>query len=108
MRKLLAVAALLLCTACYHFHYVNTDVPPTPIAQDESWHHGLVWGMAELTPPVEVSRLCPNGWAHVDQELSFVNGVAQLFTFSIYAPQTTSVYCSSQGEAPQSPNRPWK
>jgi hypothetical protein len=107
MRKPLA-AALLLFTACFHFHYVNTGVEPTPVAQDESWHHGLVWGMAELTSPVEVARVCPNGWARVDQEQTFVNGFAHVLTYGLYAPQTTRVFCSSKGEAPQSPYRPWK
>jgi hypothetical protein len=107
MRTLLTVAALL-STGCFHFRYVNSDVTPAPTAQDESWHHGLVWGIVELTPPLEVARLCPNGWARVEQEETFLNGLAQAVTSGIYAPQTTRVFCSSQGEAPQSPNRPWK
>jgi hypothetical protein len=108
MRKLFAVASLLLFTACFHFRYVNTDVPAAPAAQEESWHHGLVWGIAELSPPVEATRVCPNGWAQVEQEETFLNGFTRVLTFSIYAPATTRVYCSAQGKAPQSPSRPWK
>ncbi len=109
MRKLLAVAAALLpCTGCFHFHYVNPGVTPTPVAQDESWHHGVAWGLAEVSSPVEVSGVCPNGWARVDQEQTFVNGLASVVTWGLYTPQTTSVVCSSKGTAPESPSRPWK
>jgi len=101
------IATLLLLTGCFHFHYVNTAVPPAPAAQEESWHHGFLWGIVEASPAVPVSRICPNVFARVDSEESFVNGFLQVITWSIYSPQTVSVTCSGYGSAPPSPNKPW-
>jgi hypothetical protein len=70
-----------------------------PIEYDEKWHSGIIFGLAELSGPYDLSRVCPNGWAEIKTETSFVNGLVQWVTFNIYNPQTVSVRCAS-GSAP--------
>jgi hypothetical protein len=66
-----------------------------PIEYDEKWHSGIIYGIAELSGPYDLSRICPNGWAEIKTETSFVNGLVQALTFSIYNPQTVTVRCAA-------------
>lgn len=65
------------------------------VENDERWHHGIVLGIAELSGPYDLSELCPNGWAEIATETSFLNGLVDALTGGLYNPQTVSVRCAS-------------
>jgi hypothetical protein len=109
MNRFVLVALLVALSGCFHIHYVVGDQPPTPATPTaEEWHHVLVFGLAEISDPVNVTTICPGGLQRVDSEETFVNGLVHLLTASIYTPQTVSVTCGPGGRTDQAPNRPWK
>ena len=63
MKRLLLVLAVL-ATGCWRMTIRNGNpVGETPIDFDNKWHSGVVYGLAELTRPYDVSKVCPRGWA---------------------------------------------
>lgn len=94
MRLVLGCA---LASACYTTHIVS-GVPPAgvaPMAQDR-WHHTVVLGIAEISPPVDLEADCsPKRWAEIKEELTFLNGVVSGVTSSIYTPRTYTVTCGA-------------
>jgi hypothetical protein len=98
VRKLaLVTAALALASSsCYRMHVRNGDAAPgpTPIEYDEKWHSGLVAGIAELSGPYDLQKVCPSGWSEISTHTSFLNGLVSGLTYSIYTPQTVSVRCA--------------
>lgn len=91
----LAVCGLLL-SGCYTTTLSSgKPAAPAQIEYDEKWHHGLVWGIAELSGPYDLQKACPDGWSEIKTETSFVNGFVQAVTYGIYAPQTVTVRCAA-------------
>lgn len=90
-------AATLLLTGCYTTTF-RSGLPPEPqpkIANDERWHHGVVWGVGELSGPYDINELCPGGkWAEITTHTSFVNGLIEFIASGLYAPQTITVRCA--------------
>jgi hypothetical protein len=95
-RSFLGIATCIAATACFST-VVKSGAPPAAAAieYDEKWHSGLIFGLAELSGPYDLSRICPNGWAEIRTETSFVNGLVQLVTWNIYNPQTVTVRCAA-------------
>ena len=100
-RSLLGIATCVGATACFST-VVKSGAPPAAavIEYDEKWHSGLVFGIAELSGPYDLSRICPNGWAEIRTETSFVNGLVQFVTWNIYNPQTVTVRCAAGAPPP--------
>lgn len=100
--KSLALCALLL-PGCYTTT-VSSGKPAAParIEYDEKWHHGVVYGIAELSGPYNLDAVCPEGWAELTTETSFANGFVDAITYGIYSPQRVTVRCavSSKPAAP--------
>jgi hypothetical protein len=94
-------ASALLLPGCYTTT-ISSGKPAGPpgIEYDEKWHHGVVWGIAELSGPHNLEKICPDGWAEVTTETSFLNGFVDVVTSGIYNPQTITVRCA----APARPN----
>lgn len=92
----------LLAAACLGGCYTTTirsgkPAAPAKIDFDGHWHHGILWGTAELSGPYDLSKVCPHGWAEITTEESFVNGFLNLITYSLYSPQSVTIRCA-QGE----------
>jgi Bor protein len=86
----------MLATGCYTTTlHSGKPAAPAGIEYDEKWHHGLVWGIAELSGPYNLARVCPRGWASIKTETSFLNGIVGAVTGDIYSPQTVTVRCST-------------
>ena len=86
-------------TGCYTTTIHSGRPPVEPgIEYDQKWHHGLVWGIAELSGPYSLSRVCPRGWAVVKTETSFLNGLVSAVTSGLYSPQIITVQCSATSE----------
>ena len=103
-----AALALLCATGCYRIKYTRNQ-PPAPAPAYDEWHHDFIYGLAEVTPPVNVSQACPNNFSVVEHEMSFVNGLVRALTFSIWTPLTVNVTCSATkagGDTPLTPVAP--
>lgn len=92
MRRSLLLALLLGIAACFHVNYV-TSKPAAPSPEYDSWHHDLIYGLAEISDPVDVPKICPNGHARIESQTSFVNGLVEFLTLGIYNPQTVTITC---------------
>ncbi len=89
---------LLLAAGCYKIDYVQG--PSDPFPSETEWHHIGIFGLVEFTNPVRLDQICPQGWARVHNERSFLNGlvtrVLSLWGAGwVYQPHTVKVYCSS-------------
>ena len=94
-RNRLLLCAALLMPGCYTTT-IHSGLPASPatVAYDQRWHHGLFAGIAELSAPYDLSQICPQGWAELETEQSFVNGVLALIG-SGYTPQTVTIRCAA-------------
>jgi hypothetical protein len=74
--RLLLLAALLVATSgCYRIRYItNTPAESTPAS--ERWHHNAIAGLWEISDPVNVTQICPQGYAEVRNEVTFLNWLA--------------------------------
>jgi hypothetical protein len=72
---------------------------PATLEYDSRWHHGVFWGIAEISGPYDLSEVCPQGWAEIKTETSFLNGLLYSLSGSLYAPQTVTIHCApSEGD----------
>ena len=94
MRRTLHVAFLALATGCFHVNYV-TNRPPAAAPAYDAWHTDVVWGLVEVSDPVDVATVCPNGYARIESQLTFVQGLLQYITIGIYNPQSVTITCAS-------------
>ena len=93
-----ALLFLALCgTACFRMT-VKSGRPlgRAPTEYDAKWHSGVIFGLAELSGPYDLSDVCPLGWASIRTETSFVNGVVHVLTAEIYTPQTVTIRCAAR------------
>jgi hypothetical protein len=67
---------------------------PATVAYDEKWHSGVVYGIAELSGPYDLQKICPQGWSEIKTETSFLNGFVDAVTWSVYNPQSITVRCA--------------
>ena len=82
-----------LCTGCYRVTVV-TGAPPAAQTVDKPWQNSFVYG---LVPPPEVNTKepCAQGFAVVETERSFLNGLVGALTSSIFTPMHTKVTCAA-------------
>ena len=106
MRSLLTAAILLAGTGCFHFHYV-TDEEPSPWRAFHGLEHAVVFGMA-VVAPLDVSEVCPGGFARVDAVETFANGLAATIALNMYTPQTMTVTCALRGSPALGPGPFWQ
>lgn len=94
-------AALVASTSGCFTTTLRSGLPASAarIENDRRWHHGVIWGIAELSGPYDLKQICPQGWAEVTTETSFVNWLLYSITSGIYSPQTVTIRCSG-AEAP--------
>jgi hypothetical protein len=99
MMRSALLAALVLSTGCYKMNYVNGSASGGSPAYTEDWHHIIIFGLVELSDPIALDKVCPNGWAKVHNERSFENGLVT-WALSIiglgwvYGPHATTVWCA--------------
>jgi hypothetical protein len=96
------VLASALISGCYTTRIVSGVAPKTvaPMAQDR-WHHSVVVGIAEISPPVDLDAMCTNrDWAEIKEELTFLNGVVTAGTGGIYTPRTYTLSCGPEAGPP--------
>jgi hypothetical protein len=91
-----SAAALLLSGGCYRVTVITGAPPADPPATknvDRPWQKSFVYG---LVPPTDVTtkEQCPQGFAVVQTERSFLNGLVSAITYSIFTPMHTKVTCA--------------
>ena len=98
MKRVLLVAALLALAGCWKMTIKNgTPVGPTPIEYDNRWHNGVVWGIAELSGPYDLQKVCSQGWSEIHTETDFLTGLVSAVTLQIYSPQRVTIRCAARG-----------
>jgi hypothetical protein len=101
--RVTALAACVTFVAGCHTTTLRSGLPaasaPT-LEYDERWHSGLIAGIAELSGPYSLAAACPHGWAEIKTETSFLNGLVQALTWSIYNPQSVTVVCAASPAMP--------
>jgi hypothetical protein len=97
-----ATFALVGMAGCYTTT-LRSGVAPAPptIEYDAKWHSGVVLGIAELSGPYDLQKICPNGWAQIKTETSFVNGIVEYVTSGIYSPQSVTIQCATSPAPPR-------
>ena len=96
MKRLILVAAFALC-GCWRMTVSNgRPVGQTPIEYDNKWHSGVVYGLAELSGPYDLSKICPQGWSRIHTETPFVQGLVQSLTLHLYNPQGVTITCAGR------------
>jgi hypothetical protein len=98
-RRTLRLLPLLLLPACYTTT-IHSGLPASPatVAYDHRWHHGLFYGIAELSSPYDLSQVCPQGWSEIETEQSFLNGLLAMVG-GAYSSQTVTVRCAATPRA---------
>jgi hypothetical protein len=97
------LALSLLSSACYTTSVRSGAAPGrTPVGYDDHWHHGFLWGIAEASGPYDIDQICPEGWAEVKTETTFLTGLVEVLALGIYSPQSVTLVCAA-GPAPIAP-----
>lgn len=101
------VAVLTLSSGCYTT-VISSGRPAeaATVAYDGRLHSGLLWGMGELSGPYDLSEVCPNGWAEIETETSFVDGLMATLSYDFYSPQSVTVRCAMGDAAAVPPASP--
>jgi hypothetical protein len=106
---LFALAAAFTVSGCYSTTIRNGQAPGTvPLESDEHWHSGVGMGVKEISGPYDLDEICPEGWAEIETETDFFNGLVQYATFQIYNPQTVTVRCAVTQEEARAGKAPAK
>jgi hypothetical protein len=96
--SLLMVAGLAVAiSGCYKtVIYDGSPQGHSPVQYDSRWHHGVVYGLVELPSSGHLlDEACPGGWSRIQTKTSFLNGLVESLTWSLYNPQTVSITCSA-------------
>lgn len=100
--RLAALAAALALAGCYTIRY-ERRAAPEPGAPREQWHHGLLGGAIDLSGPVRLGEVCPEGVSRVESQTTFVNWFLQAVTTGgvlvplhapVWNPATVRVTCA--------------
>lgn len=126
--RLLLLAALALSTSgCFRIRYI-TNAPAESTPALEKWHHNIIAGLVELSDPVNVAEACPQGFAEVRNEVTFLNFLASaavqsaayvpiaiatnnggtaagyVYPVQLWSPQSVTVTCA-RVQAPLAPSQ---
>jgi Bor protein len=92
-RSVLLGLAALVCSACYRVTVV-TGAQPSTQTVDRPWQKSFVYGLVP-PPEIDAKQQCAQGFAVVETERSFLNGLVSVLTYSIFTPMHAKVTCAS-------------
>lgn len=98
----LSVALLLTLSAalggCYRVH-VQSGLPPgdTAPGQDFRWYNGFLLGLVQPEGPIDLTELCPSGWAELEEQTDLLTGSVSVLSFGVYTPHRVTVICARPG-----------
>ena len=88
----MAIAGCVLLSGCFH-QAVSTGMAPGTTVVRKPWTSTWIFGLVEAKP-INVRQECPGGVAFVTSKMTFLNGLAQVLTFGIWAPQDVTITCA--------------
>jgi hypothetical protein len=106
-RRLAAALAALALAGCYTIRY-DRRAAPEGGAPREQWHHGLLGGVVDVSGPIKLAEVCPDGFASVTHETTFFNWFGQIITSGgglalvkapLWEPTTVRVQCARPAAA---------
>lgn len=101
-RLTLAVLALSLLSGCFKTQY--TYGPKAKGDSDhEEWRHRVAWGIIELSGPMDISNVCPDGeFSRIKTSNTLGNSIVGIVVRAVigaggidwYSPSTIEVWCA--------------
>ncbi len=93
--------ALFALTGCMRTT-LRTEHPPglSPRDWDRRWHHAMLLGAVETSPPVDLAAICPKGWSELDYSLDLMQTWIAVLTLGIYYPSTITLVCAAPAGPP--------
>ena len=90
-----SLVCALAVGGCYRVTVI-TGAPPAdaPEVVDHPWQKSFVYGLVP-PPEIETKEQCPQGFAVVMTERSFLNGLVGALTYSIFTPMHAKVTCAA-------------
>ena len=85
-------AGALLASAC---HTMRFEVGEGPVGKVVDDRKSFFLGGLIVTQNVDVSQFCPNGAVAIAETETFVDGLINFFTLSIYSPRSSTYYCAA-------------
>lgn len=98
MNRSIALLMIAALGGCYKINYLNAGAP-SGVPKDTEMHLGLIYGLVELSEPVNVDEICPKTFRAAHTEVGVVDWLVSLITGSILTPTTVEVYCGAGGNA---------
>jgi hypothetical protein len=87
VRRATSLLALALLAGCYHLRFERPSVIAEGGAPREQWHHGALGGTFDASGPVDLAAACPDGFARVENKVTFFYWLGQAFsTLGVLAP----------------------
>ena len=97
MRRLVLGAGLVvLATGCHNFTVVNGDkvaASQPASGYDERFHSAIIGDFVMIDQPPKLDTLCPMGWAKIDRQVSFFNGLVNMLGGGVYQSDSLTVRC---------------
>ncbi|HSH75187.1 MAG TPA: Bor family protein [Longimicrobiales bacterium] len=91
-RTVLLLIVATMASACYHAT-VNTGVAPGSRQIEQPWAKAFVFGLVPPDPMDAMAECGSQGVARVETQISFLNGLVSMLTFSIFTPMEITVTC---------------
>lgn len=91
------LAALAIAVAGCHTMRFEVEEPTGNVRAVTEHKSFFFWGLVP-TREVSVIERCPGGVQSIQEQTSFVDGLAELFTIGIWAPRSTTFYCLEGGQ----------
>ncbi len=82
---------LLFVGGCYRMAVLNGE--PVPFIKDKKAPHHGIYSLVEISQVISLNEVCPSGFARIDEQVSFVNGLLSGLTNGVYTPSTVFVQC---------------
>lgn len=91
-------ASVVLAFAVIGCHSMHFEVGEGPVGRKVHDRKSFFLGGLVPTREVDVSEHCPNGAVAVSEETTFVDGLLNVLTLSIYSPRSSTYHCAVEGQ----------
>ena len=85
MSRLVLLSMLASMTGCYKINFTN-GAEFNSKADKITWYHTVVAGTVELSQPVALDSICPDGWGRIHHERSPLNLAVSYGSGAVVAP----------------------
>jgi hypothetical protein len=99
----LGLGLVLLACGCHNFTVVNggkVAAPHPASGYDERLHSAIIGDFVMIDQPVKLDALCPHGWASIDRQVTFFDGVLNMVGGGVYQADSLTVHCAHGAASP--------